>query len=207
MAVLPIAGASHYAGLSSDTKPTGVPPGSTFLETTLGTPNTVRRWIYDGENWGVNADGGDVVDINLLVPRAIQDEATLDESAGDWTASGGRDLIVITPQAGGAVRDAYLDIDLAKASTGFAAGYAAQTLTLQVFRKVDGTNWHGEAAQTAISGTNAAGRIMRLPLGMIGEDSEVKVTGKLSAENGGATVAELPFELNYLAALEPTVTA
>lgn len=204
MAVVEISGVRHYAGLSSDTKPTNCPAGSSFLEITLGTPNTSRKWFFDGTEWGQNADGGDVVDINLLVPRSITDTAVLDESAHDWTSA--QDLIVITPTTGGPIRDAYLDIDLAKASTGFAAGYAAQTLTLQVWRKTDATNWRGEAAQTAISGTNSANRIMRIPLGMIGEDSEVKITAKLSAENGGSTVADFPFELQYLATLAPTVT-
>lgn len=207
MAVTEVSGVRHYAGLSSDDKPTdGVPSGSTFLEITVGTPNTARRWLFDGVHWGQNADGGgDIVDSNLLVPRVVTGEAVLDEGEADWSAA--TDLIVITPAADAPLRDAYLDIDLAKATTGFAAGYAAQTLTLQVARKVDGTNWHAEAAQTAISGTNAAGRIIRLALGMVGEDEEVKVTAKLSAENGGSVVAEMPYALSYLATLAPTITA
>ncbi len=206
MAVKAISGVQHYAGLSSDTKPTdGVPPGSTFMEVTLGTPNTVRRWVYDGAEWGQNADGGDVVDINLLVPRSATGTAVLDESKADWTSA--QDLITIAPQTGAALRDAYLDIDLGKASTGFAALYAAQTLTLQVWRKTDQATWHGEAPQTAISGTNAASRIIRIPLGMVDVTSAVKVTAKLSAENGGSVIASMPYELSYLATLAPTVTA
>lgn len=206
MAVQVVSGVSHYVCLSSDTKPTtGVPAGSTCREVTLGTPNTVRLWVYDGTEWGQNADGGDVVDINLLVPRSSTGTAVLDESKADWSSA--QDLITIAPQTGAAIREAYLDIDLAKAATGFAAGYAAQTLTLQVWRKTDQTNYHGEAPQTAISGTNAANRIIRIPLGMVAVTSAVKVTAKLSAENGGSTIANMPYELTYLATLAPTVTA
>ena len=204
MAVKAISGVLQYVGLTTDSKPTdGVPPGSTFLERDAAA-GVVTRWIWDGAAWAQDVSGGSDVNANLLVPRVITGEAVLDEAAANWT--GATDLIVITPAAASPIREAYLDIDLAKGSTGFAAGYAAQTLTLQVWRKVDGTNWQGEAAQTAISGTNAASRMIRLPLGMIGEDQEAKVTAKLSAENGGSTVAEMPFALHYLAAEVPTVT-
>jgi len=37
----------HFIGLSTDTKPTGVPVGSTFLEYNSG-----QTWVcYDGTNW------------------------------------------------------------------------------------------------------------------------------------------------------------
>ncbi len=47
MAVYEIGTIEKYLGLSSDTKPTGVPVGSTFLET-----DTKNLFVtYDGTNW------------------------------------------------------------------------------------------------------------------------------------------------------------
>ncbi len=47
MTVKLIATKSRYIGLSTDTKPTGVPVGSTFYEY-----NTSNRFVtYDGTNW------------------------------------------------------------------------------------------------------------------------------------------------------------
>lgn len=47
MAVKRIATKSRYIGLSTDTKPTGVPVGSTFYEY-----DSSRRYVtYDGTNW------------------------------------------------------------------------------------------------------------------------------------------------------------
>lgn len=212
MAVTSISGVLQYTGLSTDTKPTsGVPAGSRFTEITLGSPNTIAIWIYDGTNWGKSQYGTDIsavipsMNTLYLVPQTATGTAVLNEASFDWTTA--QDFITIAPATGNPLRDAYLDIDLAKASSGFAAQYAAQTLTLQVNRKTDGTNWHGEAAQSAISGTNAASRIIRIPLGMVSVASQVKVTAKLSAENTGSIVANFPFELHYVAVTGPTVTA
>ena len=36
----------RFIGLSGDTKPTGVPAGSTFVET-----DTRRSFVYDGSAW------------------------------------------------------------------------------------------------------------------------------------------------------------
>jgi len=36
----------RFVGLSTDTKPTDCPPGSTFEET-----NTGYRFVFDGSNW------------------------------------------------------------------------------------------------------------------------------------------------------------
>ena len=50
MAVLLASNVHHYTGLSSDSKPTGVPVGSLFYEY-----DTRMTWItYDGTNWERN---------------------------------------------------------------------------------------------------------------------------------------------------------
>lgn len=143
--------------------------------------------------------------MNLLVPRVLTGELVIDESAADW--SNYQNIITITPDSSSPLREVRLDLDLAKATTGFAAGYAAQTLTLQVYRKTDGTNWRGEAAQSALSGTNAAGRVFPLSIGIVGVADAVKVMAKLSAENGGSVISEIPYRIHYLAATAPTVVA
>jgi hypothetical protein len=211
MAVVSVSGILHYAGLSTDTKPTsGVPPGSRFIEITLGSPNVAALWFFDGAEWGLMDGAADLgvvvsgVTDALLIPQVATGEIVIDESEADWTSA--QDIISIAPATGFPLNDARLDIDLAKATTGFAAGYTAQTLTLQVWRKTDGTNWRGEAAQTAISGTNAASRVFPLALGVVGVADKVKVTAKLSAEKDGSTVSHLPFRLHYLAGAAPTIT-
>lgn len=198
--------AYDYVGTTADTKPTaGVPAGSRFWEYDAGT-GEVARYVYTGAAWGLDTTGGDAtVNTALLVPQTATGDAVLDESKADWT--GYTDLITITPAASNPLTRCYLDLDLAKASTGFAAGYTSQTLTAQVVRKVDGTNYRAEAAQTAISGTNAAGRLLRLDLGTVSEAECVKVQVKLSAENGGSVVAHFPFVLHYVAVTAPTVAA
>lgn len=211
MAIQSISGVLQYAGLSSDVKPTtGVPAGSSFLEVTLGSPNTVTRWFYDGVEWGKADSSGDItaaisgIESLLLIPQVASGTAVIDETLADWTAA--TDLIAVAPATGSPLRDVRLDLDLAKAATGFAALYAAQTLTLQVWRKTDGTNWLAEAPQTVISGTNSASRVFPLTLGTVGVVDAVKVTAKLSAENGGSTVTDIPYRLHYLSVTAPTLT-
>jgi hypothetical protein len=47
MAVVLITAIKEFIGLSTDTKPTGVPVGSTFVESDNGTTYIT----YDGTNW------------------------------------------------------------------------------------------------------------------------------------------------------------
>ncbi len=47
MAIIKTSNSEKYIGLSTDTKPTGVPPGSAFLESDTGKKFT----CYDGTNW------------------------------------------------------------------------------------------------------------------------------------------------------------
>jgi hypothetical protein len=191
---------SQFVGLSTDDKPeSGVPFGSLFTER-----NTGSRYVWDGDEWGlVYALPEDVMDPNLIVPRALSAEAVLDEGEADWTSP--QDLILVAPGASSPVRDAMLLVDLAKATTGFAAGYSTEELTLAVLRKVDGTNWRQESS-VAITGTAAAGRSVRFDLGAVGVDEQIKITAALDGEVDGVNVAEIPVLLYYLAVTTPTLT-
>lgn len=193
---------SHFVGRSSDDKPTSnVPPGSEFIEI-----NTGRTYTFDGEAWGLTyALPEDVMDINLLVPRSIVDEAVLDEGEADWTSP--TDLVAIAPVANSPLREARVFVDLDKATTGFATLAATEELTLTVLRKVDGTNWRVTETKAAVAGDDADGLAVEFDLGTVGDDEQVKVQAALSAEVDGSTVIELPCLLYYLAAEAPTVTA
>ena len=46
MTVVLINSIQNFIGLSSDTRPTAPPAGSTFTET-----NTGKKWIYNGVQW------------------------------------------------------------------------------------------------------------------------------------------------------------
>lgn len=208
MAVILEATIKRFIGASTDDKPEDVPAGSLFTEFTAGAPPSVRRWVFDGTAWGLEVDtgGGDVVvDINLLVPRTVVDEAVLDEGEADWT--GATDLIAIAPAEDSPLREATLYIDLDKAATGFATTHTTEELTLTVLRKVDGTNWRVTQTLAAVAANAADAVALTIPLGTVGDDEEVKITATLSAEADGSTVVELPFVLHYLAAEAPTITA
>ncbi|MFA5558616.1 MAG: hypothetical protein WDA59_04040 [Methanofastidiosum sp.] len=53
---------SYYYGLPTDTKPTGVPIGSVFIEVHTDTGKGYRYETYDGDNWVLiaTADVGEV---------------------------------------------------------------------------------------------------------------------------------------------------
>ncbi len=60
MAVVRIESELNFVGLSTDTKPTGVPVGSDFYET-----DTQDRYLtYDGTNWVVDTDWQTVINAN-----------------------------------------------------------------------------------------------------------------------------------------------
>lgn len=130
-------------------------------------------------------------------------EADIDISAAVYT--GYQALLTIAPLAGRPLTDVEVTFDLAKASTGFAAGHTDETITFAVQRKVDGTNWRTDAASetTAISGTNSAAMAQKVTIGNVTPDEQARVVVKLSAE---AADAELPYVLTYRGE-SPTVTA
>lgn len=140
--------------------------------------------------------------------RSLTGTADIDVSAGVYTAAAGVELLRIEPSGQAPLEDVYVEFDLAKATTGFAANNTTETISFIVSRKVDGTNYRSGAgpnqASTAISGTNAAGRSIGLHIGSVLPTEDVRVTVVLSAETGGDV--ELPFVL-YYRGVTPTVTA
>lgn len=137
-------------------------------------------------------------------------EADIDVSAADYTNY--QALLTITPDSNHALEDVRVVLDLAKGTTGFAAGQTTQTVTFVVARKVDGTNWRRikSTETTAISGTNSANTgalcgAMDIFIGDVGPTEAVRIEVKMSAENG--VDVELPYVLTYKAGVAATLTA
>lgn len=127
----------------------------------------------------------------------------IDDSA--QTESTAYPILTIAPAADAPLRDCEVWLDLAKATTGFAAVESSVTVQFAVARKVDGTNFRLEAfAETALSGTNAAGRMAKLSLGIVGVDQQAKIYAKFSADVTGDM--EIPYVVAYRAVTDPTVT-
>ena len=102
--------------------------------------------------------------------------------------------------------DVEIWLDLAKATTGFAAVETSITVQLAVARKVDGTNWRREAyAEAALSGTNAAGRMAKLTVGSVSANSDLRVYAVFSSDV--TSDMEIPYEIAYKGPEAPTVTA
>jgi hypothetical protein len=127
------------------------------------------------------------------IRRAVG-EALIDVSAEVYT--GYIELFSIVVPAGQAHQDVTVFLDLAKATTGFAAVNTAETVQFCLQSKVDGTNARnlvgGSFESTAISGTNAASRGQVLMVGTLKAGTH-KVMVKLSAETGGD--CRIPFEV------------
>jgi hypothetical protein len=131
-------------------------------------------------------------------------DASCDLADQDWTSYAA--VCTITPASGTALHDVQVVIDLAKASTGFAAGHTSQTITFSVARKVDGTNYRNDAqlVTTAISGTNAASSSVTLNVGTVGVTECVSIRAKLSTESSAADF-DLPVLVYYQAPAPPTI--
>lgn len=129
--------------------------------------------------------------------------ATATMTAQDWTTW--NPIITIAPDSNHALFNVRVVVDLAKASTGFAAGYTSGTIQFTVSRKTDGTNWRPAAnlATTALSGTNAAGLGIDLLVGEVGPTEQVRIEIKLSAE--GADIV-FPYVCYYRAGAKATFT-
>lgn len=140
---------------------------------------------------------------NLAAPETITGTTDIDDSA--QTESTAFPILTITPAAGAPCAEVEVLLDLAKATTGFAAVETSVTVQFAVQRKIDGTNWRREAYQeAALSGTNAAGRMAKITVGHIGEDEEARVVAVFS---GDVTAdMEIPYAVNYKAIAAPTVT-
>ena len=138
-----------------------------------------------------------------LQPEALTGTTDIDDSVQTETTAWL--LLTIAPQTGYPLTDVEIIIDLAKATTGFAAVESTATIQLALARKVDGSNWRREAYnEAALSGTNAANRCQRLQAGTVGVDSQLAVFAVLSAD--ATADMELPYVIHYKGGAAPTVT-
>lgn len=156
----------------------------------------------------VNKGTGTAVPANtslydLLRLRSNTGEVDIDIDQADYTSL--QTLLTITPAAGAPLQDVVVVLDCAKAATGFVAGHAAQTIQFVVERKVDGSNWRGDTATTAVA-ANAMGdeTAKLLNIGPVGVTEEVRIGVVLSAEN--AVDVEFPYVAYYRAVADPTFT-
>jgi hypothetical protein len=136
-----------------------------------------------------------------LQPKVLTGTTDIDDSVQTETTAW--PILTITPAAGAPLIDVEIVIDLAKATTGYAA--VESTATIQFARKVDGTNWRREAYNAAaLSGTNAANRCQRLVAGSVGVTEELRVYAVMSAD--ATSDMELPYVIHYKGTTAPTVT-
>jgi len=137
-----------------------------------------------------------------LVPQFLTGTTDIDDSAQTETT----DFAILTIAAGTyPLADVEVWIDLAKATTGFAAVESTATLQFAVARKVDGTNWRREAYnEAALSGTNAAGRMQKINIGSVSPGADVAIYVDLSAD--ATADMELPYVVCYKGPEAPTVT-
>ena len=138
-----------------------------------------------------------------LRPKTITGTTDIDDSV--QTASTAFNILTIAPAAGAPLADVEIVLDLAKATSGFAAVESSVTVQFALARKVDGTNWRREAYQeAALSGTNAAARCQRLQAGSVGVTEQLAVFALFS---GDVTAdMEIPYAINYKGLAAPTVT-
>lgn len=141
------------------------------------------------------------------VLRVLTGEADIDDSAGtesNWTT-----LLTIAPATGAPLSDVTVHLDLAKATTGFAAVESTATIQFRVERKIDGTNWHGDVGApvpaSAVSGTNAASGTVSIPVGYVGVNEQARIALKMSAD--ATADMELPYAIYYRGTAAPTITA
>lgn len=127
------------------------------------------------------------------------DDSVQDESAG-WFV-----LLTIEPVDENPIRDCRVFLDMAKASTGFAAVESTATIQFRVARKVDGTNWRGGTPTAAVSGTNYAGRLQEIEVGNVDPDEAARIEALMSADATGDS--EIPYVGYYEGPNAPTVTA
>lgn len=114
-------------------------------------------------------------------------------------------VLTIAPAVGSPLRDCDVIIDLAKASTGFAAVETSITVQFAVERKVDGTNWRREAyVEAALSGTNAASRSAKIPVGIVGVTEQARIVAVFSADV--TSNLSLPYVVNYGGLAAPTLS-
>lgn len=147
--------------------------------------------------------GGLVPIREYVEPVFVSGTTDIDDSVQTETTP--YNILTIAPAAGSPLTDVEVWIDLAKATTGFAAVESTATIQLAVARKVDGTNWRREAYnEAALSGTNAAGRCQKLTVGNVGVNEQVAIFAVFSADV--TADMELPYVVGYKGLNAPTIT-
>jgi hypothetical protein len=135
--------------------------------------------------------------------KVISGTTDIDDSA--QTESTPYAILTIAADTYNSLEDVEVQIDLAKATTGFAAVESSATIVIAVARKVDGTNYRREAGvEAALSGTNAATRMQKVPVGKIAAGETVQIFITMSAD--ATSDMELPYKIIYRGLVAPTVT-
>lgn len=137
-----------------------------------------------------------------LEPKFLTGTTDIDDSAQTESTA----FVILTIAAGTyPLADVEVHLDLAKATTGFAAVESTVTVQLAVARKVDGTNWRREAYnEAALSGTNAANRMQKLNIGSVSPSEDVAIFAVFSSDV--TSDMEIPYVVCYKGPEEPTVT-
>lgn len=148
-------------------------------------------------NYYLDPDRGGSVIAELTGTTAIDDSVQTETTPYS--------ILSITAPADTPVEACEVQIDLAKATTGFATVESTATIQFAVARKVDGTNYRREAYQeAALSGTLAAGRMAKVNVGSIAQGEEVRIYVVLSAD--ATADINLPYRVLYKSDGTPTVT-
>lgn len=136
--------------------------------------------------------------------RAHTGTTDVDIGAADYTSA--TVLLTIEPATGTALHDCKVTFDLDFVTAGFSDTHTTQTITFNVARKIDGTNYRidQEEATTAITGTASNTASVTLDIGNVGPDEDVRVYVTLSAEN--AADFDLPYVFYYLSPRTATFT-
>jgi hypothetical protein len=135
--------------------------------------------------------------------KVISGTTDIDDSA--QTESTPYAILTIAADAYNSMEDVEVQIDLAKATTGYAAVESTATIQIGVARKVDGTNYRREAyVEAALSGTNAANRMQKVPVGKVAAGESVQIFIVMSAD--ATSDMELPYKIIYRGLVAPTVT-
>lgn len=139
-----------------------------------------------------------------LEPQVLTGTTDIDDSV--QTESTAFNILTIAPATGYPLRSCKVVLDLAKATTGFAAVESTATINFRVARKVDGTNWRlGQAVLgTALTGTLAAGRSVEIDVGPVGVTEQARIYAEMSAD--ATADMEIPYAVIYEGLSAPTVT-
>ncbi len=135
--------------------------------------------------------------------KTVTGTTDIDDSAQTETSAFA--ILTIAPGTDCPLEDCIVDLDLAKATTGFAAVESTVTVTFAVAHKVDGTNWRRRIInEAALTGTLAAARMQRIPIGFVSVAEGARIEATFSSDV--TSDMEIPYALHYKSRQAPTVT-